>query len=133
MGSEAPGTVTTAKLSPRKSSAGPPSPKAGSDISPPDSPPKEDAGTKSLGSGIQDTSAQRAELEELKLELEEAKSAVSKAEAEKDLAGVQTQVMQQEFEMESRRLALLSCGVHSVCSIWRTAPFSLLGDMLHIL
>ena len=105
VGSEAPGTVTSAKLSPRKSSAGPPSPKAGSDISPPDSPPKEDAGTKSLGSGIQDTSAQRAELEELKLELEEAKSAVSKAEAEKDLAGVQTQVMQQEFEMESRRMA----------------------------
>ena len=50
-------------------------------------------------------SAQRAEVEELRLDLEAARTAASKAEAERDLAGVQVQVMQQEIEMETRRMA----------------------------
>jgi hypothetical protein len=58
---------------------------------------------RSLGSELLD-GVQRAELEELRLDLEAARSAASKAEAERELAGVQTQVMQQEFEMETKRM-----------------------------
>lgn len=69
-----------------------------------DSPPQDEALAEalSLGSELLD-GVQRAELEEMRLDLGAARSAASKAEAERELAGVQAQVMQQEFEMESKR------------------------------
>jgi hypothetical protein len=48
---------------------------------------------------------QQAELQELQLDLEAARSAAAKAEAEKELADVQQQVMQQECDMEIKRMA----------------------------
>ena len=122
-GSEAPGHVTTAKLSPRKGQAPDPNNQKGDAISPPDSPPQDEASAeaRSLGSELLD-GVQRAELEELRLDLEAARSAASKAEAERELAGVQAQVMQQEFEMESKRMGretqilqvcdLVTCSLH---------------------
>ena len=61
------------------------------------------AEAKSLGSDVID-GVRQAELEEMRLDLEAARSAASKAEAERELAGVQAQVMQQEFEMETKRM-----------------------------
>lgn len=75
--------------------------------SPPSSPPhstEDSCSAREVGMDVLETT-QQAELQELQLDLDACRSAAAKAEAEKELAEVQSQVVQQECEMEVKRMA----------------------------